>query len=108
MSLPLPLRNRLAELIVESLHDAEARRGLEVLASACDGAEMPDPVDLPASFPRDWFEAHGGRFLVKSGWKQHAAELCERSRRASRVLRARPLDPPDPTLTRVLTAAALG
>ncbi len=108
MTLPLPLRNRLAELIIESLHDAEARRGLEAVATACaDPKALNVAADLPESFPRDLFEEREGCLRLKSGWKQHAAELGDRSRRAWRVLHPRPLCPRGAPLGASLGAAAL-
>jgi Domain of unknown function (DUF309) len=106
--LPLPLRNRLAELIVDALHDVEARRGLQALATTCaDAGASPEAVSLPETFPRDWFERRHGRLRLKSGWSPHAAELRDRSQRAWRVLQGRPLDPPHAPLGTGLGAAAL-
>ena len=44
MTLPLPLRNRLAELVLEAFHDHTARRELETLAA--DGSEEPHAAEL--------------------------------------------------------------
>ena len=44
MTLPLPLRNRLAELVLEAFHDHAARRELEALAA--DGSEEPHTAEL--------------------------------------------------------------
>lgn len=44
MTLPLPLRNRLAELIVEAFHDHAARRALAALAA--DGSEEPHAAEV--------------------------------------------------------------
>ena len=44
MTLPLSLRNRLADLILDALHDGAARRGLEAVAAVC--ADPPLPVGL--------------------------------------------------------------
>lgn len=108
MTLPLPLRNRLAELILESLHDPEARRGLEAVAAVCgDPRACARLADLPERAPRDFFEERNGGVRLKSGWKEHAAELRERSQRAWRVIDGRPVDPPEPPLDRALGAAAL-
>jgi len=105
--LPLPLRNRLAELVLESLHDREARRGLEALAAVCaDAGALPAVTDLPRAFPDEWFERRAGGVRLKSGWKPYAAELGERAGRAWRALRARPLDPPEAPLAIALSAAA--
>jgi Domain of unknown function (DUF309) len=108
VSLPLPLRNRLSELIVDSCHDADARRALEMLAGlGADGRAISGGVGVPERFPLDWFESRSGELRIKSGWTQHAGELRERAGRAWHVLGGRPLDPPDAPLGSILEAAAL-
>jgi len=107
VTLPLPLRNRLAELILESLHDPEARRGLEAVAAVCANPRaLMRVADLPERAPRDLFEERDGGLQVKSGWREYAAELRERSRRAWRAIADRPLDPPEAPLGATLGAAA--
>lgn len=107
MTLPLALRNRLADLILEALHDAEARRGLETLAAVCADARALAPgAPPPGRFPVDLFEARGGGWRIKPGWRQHAPALAERAGRAYRVVTARRLDPPDPPLATALGVAA--
>ena len=44
MTLPLPLRNRLAELVLEAFHNHAARRELQMLAA--DGSGEPDAAEL--------------------------------------------------------------
>jgi hypothetical protein len=44
VTLPLPLRNRLAELVLEAFHDHAARRELEALAA--DGSGEPHSAEL--------------------------------------------------------------
>ena len=44
MTLPLPLRNRLADLILDALHDDRARRALQAVAAVC-----ADPRAFPAA-----------------------------------------------------------
>ena len=106
VTLPLPLRNRLAELILESLHDPEARRGLEAVAAVCsDPRALTRVADLPERAPRDLFEERDGGLQVKSGWREYAAEFRERSRRAWRAIADRPLDPPEAGLGATLGAA---
>jgi predicted metal-dependent hydrolase len=63
MTLPLSLRNWLAELILAALHDGDARRRLERVATSFDATAGP-----------------------------HASEVQERARRAWRVLQDRDLD----------------
>lgn len=83
-TLPLPARNRLAETIVQSLHDAEARRGLERLA-------------------------RGGE--AERGWlgpdqRAQAKLLRLRAQRASEAVRTLPLGPAGAPLAETLEAAA--
>jgi hypothetical protein len=108
MALPLPLRNRLAELILDALHDADARAALEAVVKVCaDPGALEGSGPLPDSFPEDIFERREGGWHVKSGFRQHAGELAERAERARRILHVRPFDPPDPPLGTALVSAAL-
>lgn len=108
LSLPLPLRNSLAELIIDSFHDAEARRGLEAVTATCaDPAGLGGAVEIPARFPRDWFEQGEKGLELKAEWKEHADELRERAGRAWQALRGRPLDRAGAPLETGLDAAAV-
>jgi hypothetical protein len=100
VTLPLPLRNRLAELVLEAFHNHAARHELEMLAA--DGTGEPDAAELaeradrarrlfagrpldPADAPlevalgqaallfdaRLYFEVH--ELLGRTGWSQPAA-----------------------------------
>lgn len=106
MTLPLPLRNRLAELILEALHDGEARRGLEALAAVCADPRALDPSAPPPTFPAELFDRGPDGWHIKSGYRQHAAPLGARAARAARALADRPLAPRDPPLGLVLDQAA--
>jgi hypothetical protein len=107
VTLPLPLRNRLADLILDALHDAGARRGLEALAAVCADPHALDPAaPLVPAFPEDLFERHGDGWHVKSGYRQYAAPLGERAARAVRALAGRPLVPTDAPLAVTLGEAA--
>jgi hypothetical protein len=57
--------------------------------------------------PRQFFEEAAGRLRLRSEWSEHAADLCERSGRASRAIDGRPLDPPEATLDSALDAASV-
>ncbi len=105
MTLPLALRNRLAELILDALSDEAARESLGVLAAVCADAASIAPDRLPERFPRELVEQHGGRLKLKEAWAPHAVELGERSGRAWRALGPHPLDPPDAPLPVALEAA---
>jgi hypothetical protein len=69
VTLPLALRNRLAGLILDALHDADARRTLDALASVDASREWLDVTD----------RAHAGAFV-------------ERVERAVAAMAARPPD----------------
>lgn len=107
MTLPLPLRNRLADLILEAFHDPRAREGLEAMTTVCaDPGAFGSGRALPEAFPSDLFERRAGALTIKSGFGPHQAELCERAGRAWGLLRGRPLDPRDAPLDTALAAAA--
>jgi hypothetical protein len=108
MPLPLPLRNRLAELILDALHDPDARQALEAVVKVCiDPRALEAAGPLPDAFPENIFERRDGGWQIKSGFKQHREEFVERAERARRLLHVRPFDPPDPSLGTALVAAAL-
>src|SRR6266849_4454911 len=108
MALPLPLRNRLAELILDALHDPQARQALEVVAAVCVEAGAPAATQqVPKAFPADLFEHREGIWRLKGAWKAYEMEFAERAERARRMLRRRPFDPVDPSLATALVAAAL-
>ncbi len=95
MALPLPLRNRLAELILKSLYDPEARSALGALVDFCAD---PGRSSAPAS----------SEFAValRAEYRRFRDECCERAVRAWRVLRQRPLGKPGPDVGEVLGQAA--
>jgi hypothetical protein len=106
VTLPLPLRNRLADLILDALHDGEARRGLEAVAAVCADPRALQATAPPPSFPADLFERDPDGWHIRSGYRQHAAPFGERAARAARALADRPLAPADPPLEIALDQAA--
>ena len=107
MSLPLPMRNRLADLILESLHEERARAGLRALVAVCDDPRALDGAAvLPEKFPGDFFERQPNGLHMRRGWEAHAEEFCGRARRGWAVVRARALDPQPAPLSAALAAAA--
>ena len=106
MTLPLPLRNRLADLILDALHDGAARRGLEALAAVCADPRALGTAEPPRAFPDDLFEKHRDGWTIRSGYRQHAEALGERASRAARALATAPLAPEDPPLDVLLDEAA--
>jgi hypothetical protein len=106
VTLPLPLRNRLADLIRDALHDGAARRGLETLAAVCADPRALDPdTPPPPGFPSELFERRADGWRVKSGLRQYTAPLGERAARAARALAGRPLAAADAPLEVVLGEA---
>lgn len=82
-TLPLPLRNRLAETILAALHDEHARRELTALATV-DAAQR-------------WLHGADARWV---------APLLERARQASAALAGRPLHAATTDLAQALDDAA--
>ena len=106
MTLPLPLRNRLADLILDALHDGAARRGLEALAAVCADPHVLGSAEPPSGFPDDLFEQRADGWRIRSGYRQHAETLGERAGRAARALAHLPLAEADPPLDVLLDEAA--
>jgi hypothetical protein len=106
MALPLPLRNRLADLILDAVHDTAAREALAAVAAVCADPRAPEAAALPPRFPADLFESGAGGLGVRSGFVAHAREFCDRAHAGWDVVRARPLEPADATLASALAVAA--
>ena len=108
MTLPLLLRNRLAELILHALHDGAARRALEAVAEVCADPRALDPAaPPPEGFPAELFDRRADGWRLRSGLGPHAAAVAERASRAARALADRPLVSADPPLPVALAAAAV-
>jgi hypothetical protein len=107
VTLPLPLRNRLADLILDALHDGVARRGLEAVAAVCADPRALDPATPPPEgFPAELFDRRDDGWRMRSGFGPHAAAFGERAARAARALADRPLAAADPPLPVGLAEAA--
>jgi hypothetical protein len=78
-ALPLGLRNRLAELILDAFDSPGARATLAALVRVCDGEAVdPDAAALLAGL--DWFEpASGGRGRLRGAYQAHRETLCRRA-----------------------------
>lgn len=107
MTLPLPLRNRLADLVLDALHDGDARAALAAVAAVCADSHAREGAALPRAFPTDLFERRDDGWRLRSGHREHAASFGERAQRATRALATRALDPPDPPLHVVLAQAGV-
>ncbi len=107
MTLPLPLRNRLAELILEAFRAPDARRALGAVWHFCSESEPLMPAgSVPAGFPVEFFEERNGMLALKKAYGRFREELCERTGRAWRLLSDRPLSDSEPALVRALDEAA--
>ncbi len=108
MTLPPPLRNHLADLIIQGFHAAAARRGLKALAVTCARAGALGDADAVAPDDlRDVFEQCRGGLGLEADWRRYARELGERAEQALCALDHRPLDPADPGLRVALAEAAV-
>jgi Domain of unknown function (DUF309) len=107
VALPLPLRNRLADLILDALHDPSARRGLEALAAVCAHPRALDQADLPRAFPTELFDRRPDGWRIKPGFRDHRTALGERAARAVRALASRPFSAADPPLEVALSQAGV-
>ena len=105
MALPLPLRNRLAELILDALHDPAARDGLAALAAVGADPHALDGRPVPERFPADLFERGSGGLAARRGFAAHARELGARARRGWAVVHPRTLAAAPPTRAEALDAA---
>jgi hypothetical protein len=108
VTLPLSLRNRLADLILHALHDGAARRGLEAVAAVCADPRALDPAARPPEgFPADLFECRADGWRIRPGYDSRTVgAFGERAARAARALAGRPLAPADPALPVALAEAA--
>ena len=107
MTLPLRLRNRLADLILDAFHDEAARRGLQAVAAVCADPHALDAAGPPpAGFPAELFDRGPDGWRIGSGFAAHAAAFGERAARAARAVADRPLEAPDPSLPVALGEAA--
>ncbi len=106
MALPLPLRNRLAELILDAMHDPDAREGLASLAAVCADPGALEGGRMPERFPSDLFERGPRGLTVRSGFAAHARELEERARIGWDVVRGRTLATAELSRADALEAAA--
>jgi len=107
VTLPLPLRNRLAHLILDALHDGAARRGLQAVAAVCADPRALDPAaPPPEGFPAEFFDRGDDGWHIRPGFAPHAAAIGDRATRAARALADRPLAAAEPTRPVGVAAAA--
>ena len=87
--LPLPLRNRLAELILEAFESGEARATVLALARASGADECAiEAVDAARLLDLGWFESVApGRIRLRGAHRAHGSGLAERAARAASAVR---------------------
>jgi uncharacterized protein len=107
--LPLGLRNRLAELILDAFDDPGARRTLEALGAFCASADGRLDAEARASLvDLGWFVPAGaGRIRLLGAHRAHGEPLCRRVSAALTVFRRGGQLPPAPSLPGLLGRAAL-
>lgn len=87
-ALPLPLRNRLAELVLAGFDDPEARALLGSVARVCAAAPAGvEPGDVERLRALDWFEpgVHGS-VRLRATHRAHREGLADRAGRAAAAL----------------------
>jgi hypothetical protein len=107
VSLPLPLRNRLAELILDAFDRSEPRATLAALARglAADEASLGEE-DAARLLALGWFEAAGpGQVRLRGAHRGQRARLAERAGRAASLV-GEWNDAPGDLLVRLLGRAA--
>jgi hypothetical protein len=107
-ALPLGLRNRLAELILEAFDAPPARRALEALASFCrseDGRVGVDAAERLAAFGC-FAPAGSGRVQLLGTHRAHRDALCRRAAAAWAMLESHTVPTDGSTLLGLLTRAA--
>jgi len=105
VTLPVPLRNRLAELILDAFRERHARAALETFAGYCQGCALMTEA-LPSGFPVEFFDEREGQLALKGIYRRFRDELCERAGRAWGLVKDRPLSRRAPSLRRALDEAA--
>ncbi len=105
MTLPLALRNRLAEVILDAFREREARAVLQTLGHYCQGHALVSAA-LPAGFPVEFFDQREGQLVLMGVHRRFRDALCERVRRAWAVVKDWPLSGRESSLRRALDEAA--
>jgi hypothetical protein len=108
--LPLGLRNRLAELILDAFDDPAARETVDALATFCAGPDAELPPGAAARLRAlDWFEPAGpDRVRLRGAQRAHREALCRRAAAADAMLMGAPVPPADTRTGLLARAARLG
>lgn len=109
MTLPLGLRNRLAELVLDAFDEPETCRTLRALGAWCRSPERPVPPEADARLASlGWFQRDGaGRLRLPGAHRAHGAALGARVERALLLFAGAAALPEATTLAGVLARAAL-
>lgn len=107
MALPRPLRNRLAELILDAFEEDDARRTLRALAAFCLDPERPLDEEATARLDRlGWFQrAADGGLRLAGAYRAHGAALGRRVAAAAGLFPAGAPPPEERTLAGLLARA---
>lgn len=108
-ALPLHLRNRLAQLILDAFDDHQARRRISALAAFCGaaGRELTDE-ERAGLETLGWFEAPVDRQpRLRGAHRPYQALLCRRAAAAATLFDRCPAPPAPGTLSGTLARAAL-
>ncbi len=107
-ALPLGLRNRLAELILDAFDDPEARAILDALGRFCASGDGSVGVDAAARLlPLGWFEAAGtGRVRLLGAHRLYRDALCRRAGAVLATLASGPAVPSGESVGGLLARAA--
>jgi len=104
--LSLPVRNRLAELILEAFEHAEPRATLLAVARvAAVPTATVDAADRGRLLALEWFETAGDGVRLRGALRAQGPALAERAGRAARAVGAW-ADPAGDELVRLLSRAA--
>jgi hypothetical protein len=103
LPLPLPLRNRLAELILEAFEPGEARGTVLALARVADSESAAvDSADAGRLLELGWFESlPAGGVRLRGAHRAHGPGLAARASRAASVVREW-ADPPGESVVALL------
>ncbi|MGH7320958.1 MAG: DUF309 domain-containing protein, partial [Candidatus Rokuibacteriota bacterium] len=106
--LPLGLRNRLAELILDAFDEPESRRTIEALAVYCESVDGRIGAHAASRLAGlGWFAFEGECVRLLGGQFAHRGAICRRAAAALDALRRVPAFPDEESLHGLLGRAAL-
>jgi hypothetical protein len=106
VALPLGIRNRLAELILNAFDNPEARRTLRALAAFCEAGPSGQEEDSVRLLGLGWFgRAPAGGLVLLGAHRDLRDAICSRAHAAARVLESPPTANPGVRLGELLDRA---